>query len=157
MAYTDSMQAVPDLATALKRNYLLHGLSDEEIARFASMAEVKQFTGGDTLVRQFAKDTDLMIVLEGMARVNAFSGELIAEAGPGSVIGEMSMLDDKPRSATVIAKQQCTVAVISSEKLWAFLDLNPVIAKTVLLNLGRILASRLRSSNIQLDLVVTSR
>lgn len=151
------MQAAPDLAAALKRNYMLHGLTDDEVARFAAMAEVREYAGGDTLVRQFAKDSDLMIVLEGMARVNSFSGELIAEAGPGSVLGEMSLLDDKPRSATVVAMQGCKVAVISSEKLWQFLDLNPVIAKTVLLNLGRILASRLRSSNIQLDLVVSSR
>lgn len=151
------MSSTTNLVDQIKRNYLLHGLSEEEIGQVAEIAVVKDFSGGDQLVRQFAKDSDLMIILEGFARIATFSGETIAEAGPGSVIGEMSLVDDKPRSATVISKGPSKVAMIPSEDLWRLMDTRPAIGKTILANISRILCARLRAANMQLDLVVSNK
>lgn len=148
------METKIDITAAIKHNYLLHGLDTNQVETIASLAHVQSFSGGDTILRQFAKDSDLMIILDGKARVNTFSGELIAEAGPGSVIGEISLIDDKPRSATVVAVGPCTVACIPSADLWKLMDDAPVIGKTLLLNIGKILCARLRAANMQLDVVV---
>jgi len=148
------MSATLDLATAIKHNYLLHGLTKDQIETVASIAYVKEFNGGDTMLRQFAKDSDVMILLEGKARINTFSGDLIAEAGPGSVIGEVSLIDDKPRSATVVAMAGCKVARIPGEALHKLMVDSPEVARVLLLNVGRILCSRLRAANMQRDMVV---
>lgn len=143
-----------DLNTALQNNYLMQGLNVAQIAQIAQITTTKEFGGGDTLVRQFAKDADLMIVLEGNAKIRGFSGEEIATAGPGSVIGEMSLIDDKPRSATVVAAGAVKCATISNDELWGVMNNEPEIAKIILLNIGRILTARLRAANVALDSVV---
>ncbi len=142
------------LTEVLQSNYLMRGLSKEEIDKVASIATVKEFQSGDTIVRQFDKQSDLMIVIQGLVRVNTFSGEKIAEGGPGCIIGEVSLLDDKPRSATVASVGKSQVAVIPSAALWRLLDADPVMAKNMLLNLGQVLCMRIRAANLQLDMVV---
>lgn len=146
--------AIVDLTESLQNNYLMRGLNKEEIEKVAGIATVKTFEGGDTLVRQFDKQSDLMIVLEGLIRINTFSGEKIAEGGPGCIVGEISLLDDKPRSATVTSVGKTQVAVIPSAALWRLLDSDPIMAKTMLLNLGQVLCMRIRGANLQLDTVV---
>ncbi|HVL39205.1 MAG TPA: cyclic nucleotide-binding domain-containing protein [Fimbriimonadaceae bacterium] len=147
------MTAIKD---AIKRTYLLQGLSDEQVEKVAEVCHIKEFDGGEPIVRQYAKDNDLMIVLEGNVRINSFSGEKLAECGPGGVIGEMSLLDDKPRSATVVGLGRCRVALLESESLWGVMNEDCELAKTILLNISRVLCMKLRAANIQLDLT-TSR
>ena len=143
-----------DLNTALQNNYLMQGLNVAQISQIAQITSTKEFNGGETLVRQFAKDADLMIILDGSAKIKSFSGEEIAAAGPGSVIGEMSLIDEKPRSATVVAAGQVKAASISNSELWGLMDSEPQIAKVILLNIARILTARLRAANVALDEVV---
>lgn len=145
---------ITDLADALKRTYLMSGCNDEQVKKIETIANLHTFEGGDTIIRQFSKDSDLLIVIDGQVRINTFSGEKIAEAGPGSVIGEMSLIDDKPRSATVVSMGRSRVAVIPSAKLWDLMKEDANLARIVLLNLARILSTRLRAANIQLDIGV---
>ena len=139
------------LADVVRSSYLLSGLTPEQQDKVLALATEKVFDGGEQVVRQFAKDADVLIVIEGKCRVNSFSGEMIAEPGPGSVIGEMSLIDDKPRSATVVATGRVQTAVISNPKLWALMNDDPAIGKQILLNLARILTERLRRANIDLS------
>lgn len=143
-----------DLAELLQHNYLMKGLGQAEVAKVAKLATIKEYSGGDTLVRQFDKKSDLMIVLEGAIRVNSYSGEKIAEGGPGCIIGEISLLDDKPRSATVTSVGKTKVAVIPSESLWSLMNEDSDVAKRILLNLGQVLCMRIRGANLQLDTVI---
>lgn len=138
-------------ADVVRSSYLLSGLTPDQQDKVLALAEEKGYDGGAQLVRQFAKDNDVLILIEGKARVNSFSGDLIAEPGAGSVIGEMSLIDDKPRSATVVAVGKVLAAVIPNAKLWALMDEDPAIGKQILLNLARILTERLRRANIDLD------
>lgn len=151
--HTGSIMSV-ELIDALRSNYLMQGLDSRQIADVAALAQMKEFQGGDTVVRQFSDDADLMIVLSGKAKIKSFSGEEIAEAGPGSVIGEISLVDQKPRSATVVSAGGTTVAAISNRDLWTLMNAEPDIAKVLLLNIGRILCARLRAANVALDSVV---
>ncbi len=148
------MSAAMDIHSALESSYLMQGLSPAQISKIAAISQTKNFGGGELLVRQFAKDADLMIVLEGSAKVKSFSGEEIAEANPGSVIGEMSLIDDKPRSATVVSAGGTTVATIPHTQLWDLMNEEPEIAKVILCNIARILTARLRAANVALDSIV---
>lgn len=143
-----------ELAEALRHTYLLNGLNEEQFQKIVAIADMQKFDGGDTIVRQFSKDSDLLLILEGSVRINTFSGEKLAEGGPGSIIGEMSLVDDKPRSATVVSIGHSKIAVIPSKQLWSVMKEDALLARVILLNIARILSSRLRAANIQLDLGV---
>ncbi len=132
----------------------MKGLSDAEIEMIVSIATVKSYFAGDVIVRQFSKESDLMVVLSGQVRIDTFSGERIAEGAEGCVIGEISLLDDKPRSATVTSIGQTQVAVLPAAAFRQLLDSDPIMGKTILLNIGQVLCMRLRAADIQLDTIV---
>ena len=140
-----------DLPQALRDSYLFRGLDEPHIDAILALAKTKMFMGGDTIVRQFGHDSDLMIVLKGTAVIKTFSGEPIAEVGPGGVIGEVSLIDDEPRSATVSSKGESKVAVIPSDALRNMMH-HDVHMRCVMLDaLSKVLCQRLRSANVQLD------
>lgn len=140
-----------ELPQALRDNYLFRGLSDPHIDAILAMTTVKSYMGGDTLVRQFGKDTDLLIVLRGNAQIKTFSGDTIAEVGPGSVLGEVSLIDDESRSATVISHGDSEVAIIPSDKLKDMMKHDMGMRCVMMENLAKLICQRLRTSNIQLD------
>ncbi|HXH61906.1 MAG TPA: cyclic nucleotide-binding domain-containing protein [Fimbriimonadaceae bacterium] len=140
-----------ELPQALRDNYLFRGLSDSHIDTIFRLATVKLFMGGDTIVRQFGRDHDLMIVLRGNVQIKTFSGDVIAEVGPGSVLGEVSLIDDEPRSATVVSRGESQVAVIPANDLRDMMKHDLGMKCVMLENLSRVLCQRIRSANMQLD------
>ena len=133
------------------------GLSEEHVWKMAALAEVKKFAGGDTIVRQFDKNSDLIIVLDGSAQINTFNDELISEIGPGSIIGEISLVDEQPRSATIRSIQYTQVAVIPAAKLRDLIAQDPVVAAGVYKNIAQTLCTRLRHATIHLDGLMSSK
>ena len=78
----------------------------------------------------------------------------IAEVGPGSVLGEISLLDQEPRSATVVSSGNSKVAVIPADKLRMMMRHDMGMRCVMLENLARLICQRLRTANVQLDGVV---
>jgi CRP-like cAMP-binding protein len=142
------MQQIED---AIRGSYLVRGMSAEDVNALVAISEPRRFDGGMMLVRQFDRSKDLMIILEGAARVNTFSGDRIIELGPGSVVGEMAMLDDQPRSATVLSVNATTVAFIAGDKLQTLMYTRPGVELALLRNLSRVLCSYIRMANLQLE------
>lgn len=136
---------------AIRHNYLLRDLSEEGLNSIAVLSSIVDFSGGDVIIRQFDKKNDLFIILEGSARINTFSGDMLAELGPGSVVGEISLVDEKPRSATVVSVGSTKAAKISSEALRGLLSARPDIAATIYKNISLVLCARIRNANMQLD------
>jgi CRP-like cAMP-binding protein len=67
---------------------------------------------------------------------------MLAVFGPGSIVGEMALFDDQPRSATVIAIRDSKLAYLSKDVFFRFADQHPEVYRHAL----RILASRLRGT-----------
>ncbi|MFX8930108.1 hypothetical protein ABTN05_20655, partial [Acinetobacter baumannii] len=59
-------------ADVVRSSYLLSGLTPEQQDKVLALAEERGFDGGAQLVRQFAKDNDILILIDGKARVNSF-------------------------------------------------------------------------------------
>lgn len=101
-------------------------------------------------------DTDYMaLVLEGEVRAESGSGILgeevvISVLGPGSLLGEMGVLDGSPRSATCTALTDLKIAILSSAMLLALIDTHPSAAARLLLAVSTALSERLRESNRRL-------
>ena len=136
------------IAEAIRSSYIFSNLAPEQIEKIIALASEKAFDGGAPILRQFAKDSDVLVLIEGKARINTFSGDLIAEVGAGASIGEMALVDDKPRSATVVAMGMVRVALISRNALYELMESDPLIGKTILHNIAKILTERLRRANV---------
>ena len=94
----------------------------------------------------------MMLVLEGdvaveseVASVN--ENVVISITGPGSLIGEMGVLDGAPRSASCTATTDLAVAVLSREALLTLIKRNPAVAARLMLAISKRLADHLREAN----------
>lgn len=103
-----------------------------------------------------AAETDYMaLVLEGEARAESGTGVageevVVSVIGPGSLIGEMGLIDGAPRSATCTALTDLKLATLSREALMNLIDVHPAVAAKLLLAISRGLSNRLRESNRRL-------
>lgn len=136
-----------NLASTLSYNYLFRGLPKNVLAGIAASAELKLYFSGDIIVRQCDRSSDLFVVLSGHAVIHGADGESVAEFGPGSVIGEIALIDGEPRSATVVASGLVEVAAISASVLRGMMEVDPLVARTLSTNIARILCMRVRTMN----------
>jgi CRP-like cAMP-binding protein len=84
----------------------------------------------------------MYIVKEGAVDVHV-AGRLIATVGPGSILGEMSLLDGAPRSARAVAKTDCQLVAVDEQHFQRLVQQTPFFALEVM----RIMAHRLRHMN----------
>ena len=117
-------------------------------------------TRGTVLMQEGEEDeTDYMaLVLEGEIRAEsgiAIPGEQVVMSvlGPGSLVGEMGVLDGSPRSATCTALTDLKLAILTSAMLQALIDERPATAARLLLAICTGLSARLRESNRRLRAV----
>jgi len=89
-------------AARLKGIPVLADLTDDELTVVAGLAAEVSVPAGKELVREGDYSYELLAIEEGTAKVER-GGEIIAELGPGDIIGEMGVLDRSQRSATVVA------------------------------------------------------
>jgi cAMP-dependent protein kinase regulator len=82
--------------------------------KIADALEVKLYRAGENIITEGEVGTDFYIVEEGEA--DAFKGEsVVLSYGPSSYFGELALLQHGPRAATVKARTDCKVLVISAE------------------------------------------
>jgi len=108
-----------------------------------SLVEVRELPPGKFLITEDAADHDAYFILAGKFSI-LVKGNLVAERGPGDLVGEMSAIESSlPRSADVIAKEVSVVAKLSSDELHGILEKCPEIWK----HLAKELAKRLHQRN----------
>ena len=94
--------------TTLGSISLFEGMSDSELARVDDLGSRIEVPDGEVLVDQGDPGTYCYVVLAGSANVYA-NGEYVATIGTGSTIGEMALIDHRPRTATVAADGPMTL------------------------------------------------
>src|SRR5579862_7651365 len=130
-----NLQAMTEHEDQLARVSFFDGLSREALALIAEVtAEEAHATG--TKIFQYGDPGDkLFIILEGKVRisreVSGMGEEALAVLGPGEVFGEMSLLDDSPRSADARAHERCRLLVITKESFDDLLFLHKELAYEV--------------------------
>jgi CRP/FNR family transcriptional regulator len=128
-------------ATWLARVPLFAGISDESMERLAEVAGELEFARGSFIVRQGQVGTGLYVMLEGTASVIRGTDEL-ATLTEGDFFGELAVVDQQPRSASVRAETEVRCLALASWDLLALLERDPALS----LNLIKALAERLRSA-----------
>lgn len=136
---------------SIRNNYLVYGLTDDQLGSVAALAKERSLNAGDVLCRQGEVGGELFIVLEGQLSVETSDGEHLAAVGPNSVVGEMGLVDTRPRSATVVASAPSRVAAIRSSDLREEMVTDGHLGFLVLCNITRVLSERLRQADAKLD------
>ncbi len=129
--------------------FLFGDLSDEDIEWLASAGERKKIPKGTVLVREGEPITEVFILLDGRfsVLVAASTGNMTVNTlQNGEIIGELSFVDSRPPSATVVAETDSVVLAISRNKLKSKLAMDFVFAAKFYRALGVFLADRLRST-----------
>ena len=120
----------------LREVALFHGVSDEGLAAVAAKATEIAFEAGRTIVRQGEVGTGFFLIASGQARVIR-DGRAIAELGPGQFFGELSLLDQQPRIANVIAETPVDCLALASWDFEAILSAQPGVALAILRGVAR--------------------
>lgn len=142
-----------------QESLLLGNWPREDVQRLLLRGDVVRLEKADILIGEGEENTALYILLEGELEVLVPTKKewlRVAVLGPGSVVGEMSFLDNFPRGARVVATMPCSVSKISREAFENFGQQEPAIALRFMWEVGRILAYRLRRME-HMDAAETAR
>ena len=108
----------------------------------ASVADEVKVDVGAVLTRQGRLGREFLLILDGTARVES-DGKVVARLSAGDFCGGMSLIDGKPRCATVVAESTAIALVIEGRPFRKLLDAVPGLAKRMLVTL----CERLRASD----------
>ncbi|MDR7544598.1 MAG: cyclic nucleotide-binding domain-containing protein [Armatimonadota bacterium] len=124
----------------LRRVDLFSELSSRSLGVIADAAVDIQYKPGDYIVRHGQVGTGFYTVVEGRVKVVRGS-EVLAHLGPGDFFGELSVLDQSPRHAHVVAEEPTTCLALASWDFTRLIERMPKIALGIL----RVMARRLRA------------
>jgi CRP/FNR family transcriptional regulator, cyclic AMP receptor protein len=127
---------------------LLPQWTDEDWRMLLAHTTMQRFRRGEVVLRRGDSDRALYFVTAGYAEVAIGTGRRQQKTlvGAGSLLGEMAFFDGSPRSADVGAATDVEVLRLPPEEFEAFAARHPGLARDLLLDLGRLLALRLRTT-----------
>ena len=126
---------------AIANVVLFSGCDNKEIAQIASLTTEVDIPEGKVLAREGEPGREFYVILDGKADVQ-IGDKQVATLGPGDFFGEMALLDQGPRVATVTASSNMEVAVLDPREFVSLIEEHPGVARKVL----KIMASRLREA-----------
>ncbi|NQX96040.1 MAG: Crp/Fnr family transcriptional regulator [Erythrobacter sp.] len=138
-----------DRTEQLRRHTFLLGASDVALEHIDQNCRWFNAKRGQILLSHTEPSTDIYLLVSGSLEV-----EIFTEAGrsiffrdvfPGELVGEIAAIDGKPRSASVVARTDCCVAIISAEVLWETLRRDELLNRRLL----QMLADKVREMTDQ--------
>jgi len=121
----------------------------DERARMEGIAEVRRIAHDEYLIRAGQTDSTLFAIEDGHLDIVAMrDGEetIVATVGPGDVLGEVSFIDDSPRTVSVKAGEDTTVRAWDKRTLSAALSFNPQMLAKFAVAMSELLVERLRDT-----------
>ena len=134
----------------LKNIPLFSCLTDSELTAIEKVAVKKTFPKNTILLSEGDSTDALYVICEGKVKVTIDDNEgkelILSILGTGEYFGEMALLDDEPRSASVTTKETTQLLIISKNDFMGFFSSNPIA-----LNLLKDLIKRLREANKKIE------
>lgn len=115
----------------LKAVPLFSSLDKKHLQTLAKTAADHTYEAGTVIVPQGATGVGFYLIADGQVAVDK-SGKTVATLGPGQFFGEMALLDDQPRSASVRAVGRTRCLVIDRWEFWASVANEPEVLRTLL-------------------------
>jgi CRP-like cAMP-binding protein len=135
----------------LKSNRFFRGLTEVEIGELLKVCTTHTFEADDCVVREKEVSRDLFVILEGRISIGKtlYAGDEreLGVLGPGEFFGEMSFLDDSPRSASACCTEKTSLLRIDKSSFDKLAARKPRIAYKIMMKIALTLGDRLRASN----------
>lgn len=142
---------------------LFCGLTKRQLAAVAKVVDHVSFEPGAVLVKELEVGQRLIVIREGTAEVSRHgivrtdsaqgvekgTSRRLATVGPGDVVGELSLIDGKPTSASVVADTPLEAIVVYRTRFTKLLDSTPQLYQRLLIGM----AARLRAVDQRADFI----
>lgn len=150
-----------EIIKLLSSSFLFSGLNDEEFEKIAAFAKVKKISGDKTVFSKGDPGNSMFAVISGRLKVQNISEDgkslIMGFLEPGAVFGEIAVLDNKPRTASILSVEPSELLVIDRAPFMRFLETYPSVA----IKLMMAICERLRTTDEFLEnlvfMSVTSR
>lgn len=129
---------------AIRRVPMFARLGDRQLEEIARLADEVDVPAGRVLMREGATGDEFLVILEGQVSVDR-GGSLVRALGPGDFLGEISLIDHGPRSATATCGTACRLLVLAHREFNTLLADFPDIERQILVAL----AERVRTLDSQ--------
>ncbi|MDA2943989.1 MAG: cyclic nucleotide-binding domain-containing protein [Actinomycetota bacterium] len=129
------MGSAKDHLTHLGSVPIFSACTQRELQRIAKAGSEVTMKAGSIIIDQGQTGREAFVVLSGTVTVRR-NNRKIATLGPGSIVGELSLLDHGPRTATVTCDTDCDLFVLDQRHFTAVLDDVPAIGTKVLAHLA---------------------
>jgi CRP-like cAMP-binding protein len=121
---------------ALKRAPLFEGLSKRELAQLARVSEDLEVPAGKVLCKEGDIGHEFFVIIDGEVEITR-NRQPVATRGSEDFVGEIALLEQTRRTATVTAKTPLRLFVLTSSSFKTLLDDNPSVERKVLRTLAR--------------------
>jgi CRP-like cAMP-binding protein len=111
---------------------LLAVLKDKDRAKVLANARRRTFRPGDTVVREGDTSLNLFLVVSGHAAVQHDDGVPVATLGPGEFFGELGLVEEHARTATIVAQDELTCILLPAWEFRTLLNEHPAMAVPML-------------------------
>jgi serine/threonine protein phosphatase PrpC len=125
---------------------LFHHLSYSELLQVIPLCEPLEVPAGHTLMREGELGDAMYVVIEGEVTVHRGDAE-VARLGAGRHVGEMALVDNRPRSASVTTSTASNIIRLERTAFFELLRADPVLAVKLLWNIIQSLSAMVRTSN----------
>jgi CRP-like cAMP-binding protein len=132
---------VTDVVESLKGVPLFAGVKDRELKRLAKVMRENSFAEGKTITTEGHSGVGFFVIEHGNATVS-LRGDIVRTLGPGDHFGEIALIDEGPRSATVVATTDLRCRGMAAWEFRSFVQEHPEVAWPLL----ETLAARLREA-----------
>jgi serine/threonine protein phosphatase PrpC len=130
----------------LRRIPLFQHMTYKELLGILGVARGRHFQAGQTVINEGEAGDELFVIFRGKVEVRK-GGMAIATLRAGGHFGEMGLVDQAPRSATVVASEETSAISIDRENLLKLMRRDPLLAVKLLWSFVQVLSARLRNTN----------
>ncbi len=127
---------------------ILRELTAEERASMSPLFKVETYPAGKVIFREGDPGNKIYFVFKGVVQIEKGVDETntarLARLGRGEILGEISVMDKSPRTATVTAYVDCELLTLTTSQLDMILSTHPRIAAKIFLGMAKSLSQRLR-------------
>jgi CRP-like cAMP-binding protein/GNAT superfamily N-acetyltransferase len=136
---------------------IFKGLADSQLRMLSSICRIVNYSAGDVIFSQDESNDNLFMILNG--EVEICLGERLIPVGkvlPGDVLGEISLIESMPHSATAVAVQDSRLIAMATRDFEVLIQRYPRIGMTVMRNIARSLGDKLKMTDLAVSQLLPS-
>ncbi|MCB9062121.1 MAG: cyclic nucleotide-binding domain-containing protein [Halobacteriovoraceae bacterium] len=133
---------------------LFHEIYDKEIEQILKQCSVASFKKDEVIIQQNDTSSDIGIILAGAADILVEKNgkeQFIVSIGQGDLFGELVLINELKRTATIRATKNTDILIISYDNFYSFYSKKPAVFALMVLNLTRLITKRLKSANTLIE------